>query len=218
MRVNEDRARDELESILNRREYQVYYEDNRNSLQIWWDNLKAWLTGWLDEFFFNLGAPAGVANGLLIMVIGILIFVFGFAILRLVRKVQKKRAFQNKKPLQSLKEKHWSFSDHLAEAEKQETQGSYQPAVRHLFLALLLYFDEKEDLKARTWKTNGEYYEELRRVNPEKAEHFYRLAVQFDQVTYGDRPIIKRDYESYRNETLQWMGKEQWSQTGSRRE
>ena len=63
-----------------------------------------------------------------------------------------------------------------------------------MFLALLLYFHEKEWLEARIWKTNWEYYEEIRKVNQEWADQFYHLALLFDEATYGERKVDKEEY------------------------
>ena len=82
----------------------------------------------------------------------------------------------------------------------------YTLSTRHLFLALLLYFHEKEWLEARIWKTNWEYYDELKKVNQEWAEQFYHLAYFFDEVTYGERNVQKEEYIQFHNEAMKWLG------------
>jgi hypothetical protein len=109
------------------------------------------------------------------------------------------------KPLQHLAEKDWSYKDHLAESQKLEEKEDYSLAVRHLFLALLLNFHEREWLQARKWKTNWEYYEELQKVNKEWAEQFYSLALKFDEAAYGEREIKHEEFIPYKQTAMKWL-------------
>lgn len=203
--MNTERAKNELETILSQEEYQIYYEDNRNTLQLLWDRARNWIADRLNDLFLNFTASTALANGVLLVLIGAAILLLAVFVYRLTRGKRRKHNFRNKKPLHSSSERNWSFADHLEEADRQENIEAYKPAVRHLFLALLLYFDEKEWLEARIWKTNGEYYEELRRSYPEIADRFFKLAMVFDHVTYGDRLITKEEYGIYREQTLKWI-------------
>ena len=100
----------------------------------------------------------------------------------------------------------WSFQKHLNEAKRQEELAQYSHATRHLFLALLLFFHEKEWLEARIWKTNWEYYEELKKVNTDYANQFYDLALLFDEATYGEKSVDQKEFEQFRHAVMNWFG------------
>ncbi|WP_268872907.1 DUF4129 domain-containing protein [Neobacillus fumarioli] len=70
----------------------------------------------------------------------------------------------------------------------------------------MLYFHEKNWLEARIWKTNWDYYDELRRVDLQEADQFYRLAQIFDEVTYGERTVSKEEYVQFKQEAMKWLG------------
>ncbi|MFZ3579973.1 DUF4129 domain-containing protein [Virgibacillus sp. DJP39] len=200
---DENRAKEELKDILNQKEYQVYYEDNRNFIEVWWDNLKNWLGDLLGKFFSSFNPSNNAAEGILVLTI--LVFVL-LALFFLVRyNLRRQKDMRDNKPIQSTNELNWSYHNHLIEAQKQEGLTQYSIAARHLFLALLLYFHEKEWLEARIWKTNWEYYDELYKVNKNRAEQFYSLAVVFDEAAYGKRTIKQVEYIQYKNKIMNWL-------------
>lgn len=198
-----NQAKEQLENILNQKEYQVYYEDNRNFLEVWWDAAKSWLADLLSNLFSSFEPSSGMAGTILILTVVVLVVLL--IVFLAGRSYRRKRLFRDNKPLQSSKEISWSFHNHLAEARKQEDLQQFSAAARHLFLALLLYFHEKEWLEARIWKTNWEYYDELRKVSQGGAEHFYNLALVFDEVAYGERTIEQMEYIQYKNSVMNWL-------------
>jgi hypothetical protein len=121
-------------------------------------------------------------------------------ILFLIFFIKRKRTLRHRKPIQTKNEMEWSYRRHVSEAKKNESLEEYTISTRHMFLALLLYYHEKEWLKARIWKTNWDYYDELRKIDQEEANQFYNLALLFDEVTYGERIVIKEEYFKYRDE------------------
>lgn len=200
-----DQARNELKEILSQREYQIYYEDHRNFLQIAWDYLKDWILKLLSKWFSSLHPSNGLATGILIGITAIVLVFIALAVFLGVRAMRRKQKFHELKPLETMGGKQWSAETHLAEAKRQESEGNYSLATRHLFLALLLHFHELGWLEARSWKTNWEYYDELRKVNSDGAGQFFHLAQLFDEVFYGERRMNKEDYLAYRNETMKWF-------------
>ncbi|MFS0864398.1 DUF4129 domain-containing protein [Fredinandcohnia sp. 179-A 10B2 NHS] len=203
MKTNE--AREKFEDILDGKEYQVYYDKSRNIFEVLWERAKEWLSDLLSNIFPSIETANGAADIILaIIVIGILILL-GISIFLLVRNTKRNRNFKQNKPLHSMKELNWSYQKHFQEAMKQEEAGQYSLATRHLFLALLLYFHEKEWLEAKIWKTNWEYFDELRKVNQTWADQFYHLALVFDEVTYGEHEIGKDEYTQFREKTMVWL-------------
>lgn len=203
--ANADKAAKQLQEILDQNEYQMYYEDDRNFLQIWWDRLTNWIGEQLAELFSGLEPSSGFADLVLFVVIAAVLILIGMVVFQRVRRSRRSRGFTEYKPLQSLNEAKWAFTDHLEAARKQEESENYTDAVRHTFLSLLLYFHETGRLKARNWKTNWEYLTELQQVDRQLADSFHQLAFVFDEVVYGERILEKDEYIHYRDEAFKWL-------------
>jgi hypothetical protein len=207
--LKEDNARDELQDILNSREYTVYDRDNQGFLQQLWQDIKDRVIDWLNGLFPDYQVSGGSGSMVTFALVILGLVVLAGILIAVSRKFYNKRKFANQKPLQHLAKKDWSFREHLAESQKQETEGNYSLAVRHLFLALLLYFHEKEWLVARQWKTNWEYYEELQRVNKEWAQQFYSLALMFDEAAYGEREISQQEFSAFKEAAMELLEENQ---------
>lgn len=202
---NPDKAREDLEKILSQREYQVYYEDQRNIVQIWWAQAKQWFRELLSELFSGLNPSSDFADTLLVIMIGIVVLLALSVGYLVVRSMIRKRSFQAHQPFQSADEMEWSMAEHLKAAEKQENMGNYSLATRHQFLAVLLYFHERKWLKAHVWKTNWDYFAELQQKDKHRAEAFYELARIFDEAFYGKRTIEHQEYLDYRKKVQTWL-------------
>ncbi|MGD6779425.1 DUF4129 domain-containing protein [Sutcliffiella horikoshii] len=203
--LTEPEAREQLEEILDQQEYQVYYADTRNTLQIWWDEFKAWLADLLSRLFPSMENTSGTAGNIMILVIILVIVILGAFVITYLAKNNPFGRNKKNKPFQSGVELDWSFQQHVNEAEKFEEVGDFSLATRHLFLGLLLNFHERQWLEAKIWKTNWEYYDELRREQKELAEFFFDFALLFDRATYGKQKIEKDDYLSFRDIALKWI-------------
>ncbi|WP_173104690.1 DUF4129 domain-containing protein [Bacillus sp. KH172YL63] len=203
--LDENKARDHIEDILNGKEYRAYRERNDDLMTSLWEKAKEWIEGLLGKInpaFEPTGAASSSILIILIVIAVAVLLVFTFAA---IRNGARRRKFRSNKPLQSLNEMNWSYSRHLEEALKQESLGDYSKATRHIFLALLLYFHEQSYLEAKAWKTNWEYYDELRKVNQGWADRFYELALLFDEVAYGEREVEATEYLHCKEEVLRWV-------------
>jgi hypothetical protein len=205
MMANMDRTREKLEDILSKKEYQVYHEDHRNVLEIWWDKAKSWIMDQLSKLFSNYEPSNGLADVIMVGVIVIVVLLVVLGVWLAIRSNRRKRHFRDRQPLTSRNEISWSFHKHLSAADEAEMQQHYGMATRHMFLAVLLYFHEIGWLEARSWKTNWEYYAELNKINKQSAEQFYNLALLFDEVVYGERVMQKDEYNKYREATMVWL-------------
>ncbi|KEF37073.1 protein of unknown function (DUF4129) [Schinkia azotoformans MEV2011] len=202
--LNPQKARNDLEKILDDKEYQVYVDDSKSILEIWWEKAEKWLAKQLGDLFPSFIPSNGTTQWLFISIIIGIVLLLALILFFILRDVNRSYRFRNK-PIQSLNEMNWSFQDHLSEAGKQEALEAYTAATRHMFLALLLYCHEKKMLEARIWKTNWEYYAELQKVNKEWAMHFKSLALFFDEVTYGERNLEKEEFGEYREKIMTWF-------------
>ncbi len=195
----------ELEKILEQDEYQAYQEESKNFLQAWWEKAKQWVADHLSDWFNSLTPSSGAADAVLLLIIVVVVAGLVIGIVLWSGRVKQRQAFRDVAPLQGMDERQWSYGRHLSEVRKLEGEAAYPAAARHLFLALLLYFHEREWLEARIWKTNWDYYEELQKSDQQKAEQFYKLALLFEEVTYGNRHLEQEEYEAYRRQAMHWL-------------
>lgn len=203
--VNVDEAREELADILQREEYTVYYDQSKNLLQIWWEKAVNWLGEKLADLFPTIEQSITFAEPLLFVIIAVLLVALGIVLFFLIRYLRRKQKFSGQSPLHAKHEIEWSPHMHVLEAQKQEKLQAYSAATRHMFLALLLSFHEKEWLVARIWKTNWEYYAELQRVQPQAADPFQQFAQFFDEAMYGERVVGEAEYSRFRSEIMKWL-------------
>lgn len=195
-------VKDRLEEIMNKQEYQVYYEDNRNIFQRIKDAIIDWLNELLMKIFPALGSSTSIASIIvtILVIVGVLLLIF--ILYRVSSNRRLRKQYAQRTPLSDLHEMDWTYEDHLQEADKNAEQAQHEQAIRHLFLGLLLYFHDVDWVEAQIWKTNWEYYAELKKVNKREANTFNKLALTFDQITYGKRAVTKDMYQMYYNEVM----------------
>ncbi|TXC90304.1 DUF4129 domain-containing protein [Metabacillus litoralis] len=209
--LNDEKAKKELQEILNQREYLVYEEKPPGFIEKWWNSVEDWLSEWLEGLFPTIEPASGIGGQVLLTLIVIMILLLlGVFVFIIFRNGKRKRALRKYQPLQTIDEMKWSYQKHLRESERQELQREFNLSTRHLFLGLLLYFHEKDLLKARIWKTNWEYYDELMKVNKQWANQFYNLAQLFDEVTYGERIIGEEEYHHFKKIVLNLIEDEEF--------
>ncbi len=203
--TNVDDTKDELEKILNGDEYLIYQKQS-TIFSIWWEKVKNWIAEQLENLFPSLAKASSLAEPILVAIIVIVLILIGVATFLIIRNRRQKRKVHGHTPLQSMKEMDWSYQMHVNEALIQENSGNFSPATRHLFLALLLYSHEKGWLEARIWKTNWEYYEELKQVDKQLADQFYHHAYFFDAAMYGEQEVQKEAFLQFRTEVMRFLG------------
>ncbi|MBO0960588.1 DUF4129 domain-containing protein [Neobacillus sp. MM2021_6] len=203
--VDVNKARDDLENILNTKEYTVYNE-HKGFIQTWWEHAKQWLAEQLGRLFPALHSSSSASGPILIAIILIVLIFFGLFVFIFIRNTRRNGKLRKQKPLQLLKEINWTYGRHLDEAGKYESSADFSLSTRHLFLALLLYLHDQGWLEARIWKTNWDYFEELRKVDQQHAQQFYRIAHFFDEVTYGERTVSKEEYVQFKQQAMIWLG------------
>lgn len=193
-------GRDELENILQRKEYQVYYEDHRSIWKIIYDWAVEMLQKLLEKLFPAFQSTPNLA-GFIVSLVVILFVIFLLVLLfKLWQKRRSKRKYEESVPLSNIHELNWTYKDHFNQAGLAEEARDYKQSIRHLFLALLLYYDEIEWLKAEVWKTNWEYYLELKKRANKEAGSFNQLAKTFDAVTYGRKKIEQTEFIRFKQE------------------
>lgn len=201
--LNENDAKKEIKEILNTHEFKMYEAKEPNIIQKWWSAMKEWLIELLIKWFPSVEKAEGIADTILIVVLLLIVLILLVITFLLVRNRVNKRRYKEKAPLVHKHEMDWTSDMHIKEAETYELAGDYSLATRHLFLGHLLYLHEKNLLEAKIWKTNWEYYEELRKENDGLAKEFQQIAQDFEDVTYGYMEMSKEDYEILRQIVIQ---------------
>ncbi|NHM34023.1 DUF4129 domain-containing protein [Neobacillus terrae] len=201
--LDENKARSKLERILDGKEYQVY--SRKGFLEKWWESAQQWIAEQLAKLFPSFES-ANLASGPILMgLIVIFLLLMALTVFFLFRRSRRNRWQRTKKPLSSSQEINWTFQQHLDEAQRLEADEEYTRATRHLFLALLLYFHKKEWLQARIWKTNWDYYEELRKIDQQLASQFSGFTSFFDEVAYGEKTAEREEYFAFRSTVMKWL-------------
>jgi len=203
---NANKARDDIQKILNKQEYQVYYNHSKGLIATWWEKAKNWIASKLEKLFPSIQSANGASSVILITIIVIVILLLIVAAFILIRNTRRNRLLQKQKPLQSFRDRNWTYVRHLEEAEKLESLGDFTESTRHLFLAMLLYYHDKKWLEARIWKTNWDYYEELRKIDQQNADQFTLLSHFFEEVAYGERSVSLEEYQPFRTKIRDILG------------
>lgn len=195
-------ARNQMQDILNQREYQMYYEDHRNFLEVWWDRFKTWLGDLLNDLFPSFGTSSSFSRVVLFLVVLVVIALIGFLVYKRIKKAEDRAGLHIYPPFMSGLEKEWTYKDHLQHARTKEESQNYTEATRHLFLALLLYSHEKELLQARSGKTNWDYVAEIGQENEQYADLFFQLALTFDKTVYGKYILQHDEFKLFRDNVM----------------
>ncbi|KAB8137868.1 DUF4129 domain-containing protein [Gracilibacillus oryzae] len=195
-----------LEEILSRREYQIYYEDNRGLLEILWDAISGWINDLLAEIFDSFVPGSGVGNTIVVIIVACIIAAIITGIFFSVRYFARKKHSKHTL-LHTTREMEWRYTEHLKEAERLAQLQQYKLATRHQFLALLLLLHERKQLEAKLWKTNWDYYDELKKADSQLAEGFYEAATFFERVMYGEQEVIDSDFHHVKEKVNHWIMK-----------
>jgi hypothetical protein len=201
----QNEGKEQLKEILERSEYQVYEQETQKASQRLIDMIGQWVKGLLETWFPNFHVTGSTINGWIyffgLIGVGLLIFLIVKLLGRLSgeKKLSEKRAFSSVEDLAWSQERHWQQADDLA------SKGQRTEAARHLFLGMLLNFDNRGLVEAKSWKTNGDYYKELAGLDKRLEKDFGELALLFDQITYGNRILEHGEYEDFREQAVRWV-------------
>ncbi|MEH7121080.1 DUF4129 domain-containing protein [Neobacillus vireti] len=204
--LNANKARDDIGEILQKQEYQVYYNHSNGLIATWWEKAKEWFASQLEKLFPSIKSASGASSAILLSIIVIVILFLAVSAFILIRNTSRNRLMRKQKLLQSFKEGNWTYLRHLEEAAKQESLDDFTESTRHLFLAMLIYYHEKEWLEARIWKTNWDYYAELKKVSQQNADDFFELAHFFEDAAYGERKVSPEEYKLFQTKIRDLLG------------
>lgn len=198
--------REKLDRILEQEEYQVYYEEKQNLFELLLLRVREWLLDMFQKLFPQLRVTDSMVDVTMYILGAIGLGILVLCVFLIKRNLTSNRSSRTThSPIQSENELKWSYEQHLQEATQYKQNDDFRQATRHLFLAMLLYFDQQKWIQARSWKTNWDYYEELKRVSQQRADQFDELAQQFDEVMYGEKQMERQEFNDYEKQARKWL-------------
>lgn len=192
-----EEERQKLEEILSSSEFTQYAkpeEEGQNLLLVWLERLFEAL----ERLFPELELAEGSGEVLSYLFIGIGFLVLIALIVILLRLVWVERRVRRRKAVVRADELEQAPVDLAARSREAAAAGDTREAVRLLFLALLLGFQEQGLLRVAAWKTNWEYAAELEEKGSDWIPLFRESALMFDSVWYGGKTITSENYEAWR--------------------
>ncbi|HYI16445.1 MAG TPA: DUF4129 domain-containing protein [Thermomicrobiales bacterium] len=199
--VNPDDARETLDEVLARDEFQPEPEvDESRSLWMrfldWVNGVLDWFFGWVDRVLGGQGgegSPGSIAMALLgiFVIVGIVAFA-----VRSVRESMSPGVTRLADGRDA--EAHYTSAQARAEAERLFAAGEYRAALRLLYLATLIRWEEAGRLRFDRSLTNREV---VARVDVQGdtslLEQLTPLVDRFDRVWYGGAPCTADDYTTF---------------------
>lgn len=147
------------------------------------EKLRQWFNG--DSVTYNIAVIVGALAVLIVLVVLLLNVKSGVIAAGDNRDKDKIGLFDEEVRIATLPER-------IANCEAEDDMAG---AFRFRFLLLLSELDRAEVIKARKYKTNGEYRTEVNESQPEHTSLFNDLADIFDQVFYGGKNIDRGVYQ-----------------------
>ena len=153
----------------------------------------------------DLGLAAPFLSGLVWVLLGLLAALLGAFLYFVFRHFSWKKGLERKaKAMLGEDEPELSRDEYLTEADRLTAEGKFREAVRYLYLASLLLFDENGVARFIRGQTNWEH---LRRIEASDAKpdglDFEPPTQKFDQVWYGMRVQGQSDVDAMRGWYLQ---------------
>lgn len=197
--IDSDDARATLDDVLARDEFQPEPEDDSESIgqRILGavNDLFTWFFESLDQLLGGSGGEGSPASVVLaILGVAVVVGIVAFA----VRSVRQAMTPGVTRLAEGNPEEHYTSAQARAEAERLFAGGEYRAALRLLYLATLIRWEEAGRLRFDRSLTNREV---VARVNLQGdaalLEQLTPLVDRFDRVWYGGAPCTSDDYASF---------------------
>lgn len=136
--------------------------------------------------------PAGFAQIVLMITGGLVVLVFAYMLWRTLRvQPASIELIQDEDDIPPTSD---AATDRAAQAQ---THQDYRAAIRYLYLASLLYLDERGIIRFDPALTNYEHVRQLTRQSPTRSLLVEIVAI-FDRVWYGFAPVDEALYQHFR--------------------
>jgi TolA-binding protein len=208
--VNSTDARDRLESILHRPEYQSKEKGSGVLARLLRDFFR-----WLESLFPKR-APLqperanSITTILSYVVLGVclIVIVYGLRLL-LLRFVRDQKTKHKEKPrarvvLGERIAPEKSSRDLLSEAEQLAREGKLRAAIRKAYIALLLELGDRNAISLAQNKTNRDYLRSVQHV-PTLYTNLNGVTDSFERHWYGDSQATQEDWQQFRSAYLETL-------------
>jgi hypothetical protein len=195
-----DAAQTALDEVLARDEFRPEPVDDES--QSLWQRFLGRVNDIITSFFEWLdgilggssgeGSPLSIALALIgvLVVVGIVVFA--------VRSVRESMTPGVTRLLEGSPEEHYTSAEARAEAERLFAAGDYRAALRMLYLATLIRWEEAGRLRFDRSLTNREVVARVTlHGDAMLLEQLSPLVERFDRVWYGGAPCTSSDYSSF---------------------
>ncbi len=130
-----------------------------------------------------------------ILIIALLLFLLLFFISRNFRNSKYLKQQEDRELLLSLKDSSLIFQKALELAAK----GDFRQGIRHLYIALLLHFNEIDLIKIDKSKTNKQYLGEIKNGGFEHFDMVLEFTRDFNRFWYGNMVPGSESFDLWRN-------------------
>jgi hypothetical protein len=191
-----DAAQSALDDVLARDEFQP--EPVEDESPSFWQRFLGWINDVITSFFEWLdgllgssgeGSPLSIALALIgvLVVVGIVAFA--------IRSIRESMTPGVTRLAAGNAEEHYTSAEARAEAERLFAAGDYRAALRMLYLATLIRWEEAGRLRFDRSLTNREVVARVTlRGDATLLEQLSPLVERFDRVWYGGAPCTSNDY------------------------
>ena len=214
-----DEAKQKLDEILKRAEFQPPKEAQETWFQRKWREFKEWWRSLFpkqevkdapEQMPEMQGSPM-LANGLLYLVITLAIALVGFLIYRyapfFVKKFREREKDDKKSRVilgETLSAEDTSHNI-FADAEKLAREGNLRGAIRKGYIAFLCELSDRKIIGLARHKTNRDYLRDVRK-RQELHQNMSNLTSNFERNWYGLNQTNENDWEEFRKIYQQSMG------------
>jgi hypothetical protein len=163
----------------------------------WWVDLLEWLMRAIEQIIRPVTGVSPAASNAAAWIVGIVgALMLGGVTLYLLLGLRRTLVAEASRPDDD-PEANLTARTAFAQAGETARAGDRRTAVRLLYLAALLWLDERGRLRYDRALTNREYLERLREV-PDLRTRLAPIVATFDRVWYGHEPLDEAQFAEYR--------------------
>jgi hypothetical protein len=184
-------ARERLSDILGRPPF-----DREVEPPSWWLDFLNWLGRLIERLLQPVGSISPQAANLTAWAVGALGGLLLLGVLVYLLLGLRRAVVAGARDAASDPEEHLTARSAFDQAGDLARAGDTRTAVRYLYLAALLWLDERKLLRYDRALTNREYLDRTR-DNPELQRRLAPIVATFDRVWYGHAPLTDDEYREY---------------------
>lgn len=207
--LNKDAAKQKLDEILARPEYQKPEAAEESLFQRWWREFLDWLAQMFPKpatsagpSFSGIGSIQYVLQAVILLLVAALIGFLVYKFLPLVRRGMGSTEDESDGERLILGERirgDESATSIFSEAEQLAGQGDLRGAIRKGYVAALCELADRKAVRLARHKTNRDYVRDLAERRP-LIDTFRTMTGRFERSWYGLQPAGLEDWEQFRAE------------------